>query len=229
MIKVFFVHWFWVRKDARGMFLQIEEYLKHIFTDIQFEYTELNHICDNGVDTKVLAFSEQAWLLDEKLALNHKENYNIIIAHSQGCVISSLLKNIENISFGIFLAPPSENDFSVLLERMWKRSGSYIDVLWKSILRRSDGSLSFIPAEYFSERSQVDYEYMYAYFTNNISSYLIQAKDDEIIQNENISKSWYKETFLIWWNHNFDDTLENRKYLLKLIWIIMKENYLWKY
>jgi len=228
MITIYFVHGFWVQKDSRGMFPEIEKYLKNIFSDIQFEYTELNHICENGTDTKVLAFSQQAWILDEKLERSKEANFNIIIAHSQGCVISSLLINRKNISLGIFLAPPSENDFSALLERMGKRPGSFIDVLWESILRRSDGSMSYIPAEYFSERSWIDYEEMYTYFRKNIPSYLIQAKDDEIIQSDNISKLWYKETFLIWWNHNFDDTLQNRNYLLEIIWNIMKENYLWK-
>lgn len=226
--KVFFVHGFWVQKDSRGMFPQIEESLRNIFPNIQFEYTELNHICENGKDTKVLPFSEQKKLLEEKIKFAEKDDFNVIIAHSQGCVISSLLQNIEHLSLWIFLTPPSESDFSILIERMWQRQGSFIDVTQESVLRRSDGSLSYIPSEYFLERSKLNYEELYKHFQEKIPSYLIQAQDDEIIHNANISKIWFKETFLIWWNHNFDDTSESRKFLLETLSNIIKANYWWK-
>ena len=74
------------------------QHLRNIFPNIQFEYTELNHICENGKDTKVLPFSEQKKLLEEKIKFAEKDDLNVIIAHSQGCVISSLLQNIEHLS-----------------------------------------------------------------------------------------------------------------------------------
>lgn len=229
MINIFFVHGFWVQKDSRGMFPQIEEYLKDIFSDIRFEYTELNNTHENRRDTIVLPFSHQHKLLQEKVYQAKKQDINIIIAHSQWCVISSLLKDISALSFGIFLAPPSESDFSALLKRMSERPWSFIDTEKESALRRSDGTYSYIPKEYFQEREKLNYNQLYTDFCEKVPTYLIQAQNDEIIDTSKIEDNVFKQSFLIWWNHNFDDTQQNREFLLETLWNIIKENYTWKF
>lgn len=205
MKRIFFVHGFGVRKDARGMFPEIENFLQEKNSDLCCFYTDLNNFSNNGKDTFLLPLGAQLKNLESTLKENFDcKDQNVLIAHSQWCVVSSLLKWY-HFNKVIFLAPPSNNDFDKLLDNMKKRPGAQINLDWESIFPRSDGSKTYIPKEYWDERKKLNYLSLYNEFSNQQKVTIIQAIQDELIDNTHLQKeNIYADIFSIDGNHNFD-------------------------
>lgn len=218
--NIFFVHGFWVRKDARWMFTDIENYFSQKDWDYNFFYTDLNDFSEDGRDTFLKSLSEQAEILKETLDKSYKNTEeNIIIAHSQWCVVASLLQDF-NFSKIIFLAPPTNNDLNKTIANFEKRPWTVINKTWTSTLIRSDGNKTFVTAEYWTERKQLDYQELYKKFSQKHSIYVIFAAQDEIIANNTLDNLQSFDISSIDWNHNFE--WMSRKYLVEILHKILK-------
>lgn len=102
---IVFSHGFGVKRDSRGMFNEIGDFLKSKSLIIRFDYNDINK-AENLVT--VLPYSDQAKILKKVLRFVKDEfqpkEINII-SHSMGCLVTGILspRNIEKI---ILLSPP---------------------------------------------------------------------------------------------------------------------------
>lgn len=201
------------------MFTDIESYLLEQSEEYNFFYTDLNDFCEDGKDTFLKPLSEQAEILGRVIKDNMSNlNENIIIAHSQWCIVTALLKP-DNISKIVFLAPPTNNDIDKTIKNFETRPGTDINKQGVSILMRSDGNKTFVPAKYWKERQQYHYENLYRDLKDTSRVSVIFAAQDELIKNDALeSIKWY-EIQTIDGNHNFDG--ESRKTLVKYIWKLL--------
>src|SRR3989338_6568307 len=147
---VIFSHGFGVRKDDRGLFSDITGALAQV-KSILFDYNEVDEQTGN---LTVRSFSEQAKrlheVIDEQRRMNPEAVINLI-CHSQVCYVVALA-NPSHIRKTIFLAPPIELGIERTLERYRKHPKAVIDLNGIDRLPRTDGSTTFVPAEYWRER-----------------------------------------------------------------------------
>lgn len=189
MQKIIFVHGFGVKKDARGIFTDIQKSFAEDknFENIKFIFTDLNIIQKNG-DLILNTLENQAEIM-QKVYDREKENSEIyIVAHSQGCVVATLC-NLESLKKTFFLAPPTNNDLQKSIDRMKQRSGTIINLETDSIVERADGSKTIIPASYWKSREKLFYLDCYKNFSEKVGKEnleIILAKQDEIVSNDKI-------------------------------------------
>ncbi len=207
--KIIFVHGFGVKKDARGIFTDIEKSFLNDgnFKNVECIFTDLNIILENG-DLFLNPIEMQISIL-QKVYEQEKENSEIyIIAHSQGCVITSLC-DFQNLQKVFFLAPPTNNDLDKTIERMKKRPGTIINLDSESIVVRADGSKTIIPASYWQSRKKINYLDCYKNFSEKIGKdklKIILANQDEIVENGEITileLEKFGEIIKVEGDHNF--------------------------
>ncbi len=208
--KVIFIHGFGVKKDARGIFTDIQKNFSEDenFKDIKFIFTDLNMIHENG-DLFLNPLDTQAEII-QKVYDSEKENSEItLICHSQGCVVASLMK-LDNVKKIFLLAPPTNNDLQRSIDRMRKRPGTIINLEDESVVVRSDGSKTSIPASYWENRKDLVYLNCYNSFSKNFKKEnikIILANQDEIVANDAVdSLEKIGEVFKIDGDHNFTKT-----------------------
>jgi surfactin synthase thioesterase subunit len=230
--KIIFIHGFGVSKFSRGIFTDIEKYYSG--GEHQFIYTDLNKVEyeDNKENITIKTPAEQALIIESVISdlkqqelIEQEKDKNInfkytFICHSMGCVVVTFLNKIlipKNSKF-IFLAPPTSNNLQKSIERYTVNPKNIIDLEKISILYRKDGSMTFIPKEFWKAREDLDYIKKYSEFAKFIEENssgkieIITAKQDEIIENslETLEqlKNFAKVTEING-NHNFDNEREN--------------------
>lgn len=188
-LKIIFIHGFGVSKFSRGIFTDIEKYSPPNLggEQAEFIYTDLNLVenIDGKENITIKTPQEQAKIIEEvvenlkqkeieeqKINSNLKYKY-IFICHSLGCVIATLLnKNkIPNNSKFIFLAPPTANDLEKTFDRYRINPINILDLNGISKLHRRDGSITFIPKEFWQARENLDYVESY----RRLAKYLEQT------------------------------------------------------
>lgn len=217
--KIIFVHGMGVRKDARGIFTDIQKsFLEdERFKDIECIFTDLNYVNPDG-NLVLNPLDVQAEIIKEVYE-REKENSQItIIAHSQGCVVASLC-DFQNLSKIFFLAPPTNNDLQRSIDRMKARPGTMVNLEGESIMARSDGSKTIIPKEYWQNRKDLNYLDCYRKLVRHLASTkleIIFAAQDEIIQDYKIEEfQKLGEVVLVDGDHNFTDTREKLVEVIK--------------
>jgi esterase/lipase len=209
--KIFFIHGFGVRKDARGMFTDIANALP----DFECILTDLNIVDENG-NTHLNPLGTQANIIREVFEKSGGDEI-YIIAHSQGCVVAALA-DLPNIKKVFLLAPPTNNDLDKTLNNFRKRLGTEIDLEGQSTLMRADGSKTFVPKEYWEERVKINYLEEYKKLSEKNNLIIILASEDEVVDNS--SKEDLKILGVVdevVANHNFEGSAR-----LKLVETIQK-------
>lgn len=146
---IIYSHGFGVRKDDRGTFTDIAAAMPEA-RSVMFEYNEIDEV--NGTLT-VRPFSEQTAMLREVYTRERTAAPDAaidIVAHSQGCVIAALAV-LPNVRKAILLTPPTAGGEDIL-RRYKDNPKAHIDLAGMSTLKRSDGSTTLVPAQYFAER-----------------------------------------------------------------------------
>lgn len=210
---VIYSHGFGVKKDDRGLLTDIADYLKNV-ESVLFDYNEID---EEKNQLTVKAFSGQVRILKKNIAdarTNNPDATVDIICHSQGSVIVALAKP-EGIRKIIFIAPPFGVGIEKMMRRFNSRPGTEIDMKGISKITRSDGSLTFVPAQYFTERVDVNPVELYKNLSELTELIVINANQDEVLDENNISELGKAEIINIDGNHGFRG--DNRKNLLKII------------
>jgi hypothetical protein len=187
------------------------------FTDVECIYTDLNVIDESTGNIYLNSLETQKEVLLKVIGENDNSEI-ILVCHSQGCVVASLLSTF-NLAKVFFLAPPTENDIEKSIERFKKKFGTIIDVEGESVLIRSDNSKTIVPKEYWETRKNLIYLEIYKNFSEKIGKEkleIIIAKDDEVVANENIeSLKKIGNVEIINGNHNFDGEREVLSEIIK--------------
>lgn len=214
---IIFSHGFGVKRDSRGMFTDIGNQLKNQYLLIKFDYVDID---DENNSTTVFPFSIQVKIL-KKIISFVKDKFSPteinIIAHSMGCLITGLLdpKDIKKI---ILLAPPADSSYIRMKEYFTRRKGTVINELGRSKIERSDGTWTYIDADFWPEVKSIDPKKLYINLARNSNVTIIRTTNDKLINKQifshirNILGITYYE---IETNHNFEE--EGRNKLLRII------------
>lgn len=173
---VIFVHGFGVRWDSRGMFTDIKLSLPADWGSVLFDFYKVD-----GKDVYIQSIKDQISRLSSVLEGILKDNPAAtihLIAHSKGCIITSLA--IPDVGGKvIFLAPPE--NFGTKMEDYFRRyPGSKSDD-HEIIIPRKDGTITHIPVEFFVEAAQIQAELEMNKYASNREINLVQTTEDEVI------------------------------------------------
>jgi isopentenyldiphosphate isomerase len=211
---IIFSHGFGVRKDGRGLLTDIADEFSGA-QSILFDYNQISEI-ENTITVRLL--SEQVKILNEVIEKARTENPEAtidIIGHSQGCLVVALAKPSE-IHRIVFIAPSLNKDIEHIVDIFKERPGTEINLSGMSKLARNDGTITAVPAGFWTEIKQFDPIPLYNELSNKTDLVIINAKQDEILDNKNIQRLDKKIKIIeINGNHNFSG--EDRKILIDKI------------
>jgi pimeloyl-ACP methyl ester carboxylesterase len=176
---VIFSHGFGVDKTSRGLFTDLVPALGEI-EPIMIDYNEYDEAGNNVVQL----FSAQSSKLSQAISQAREQNPDAIIdliCHSQGCIVAGLA-HPDKIRRIVLLAPLDQ----IVTPERWKRTfgarpGTILSETGTSRLERSDGSFTYLPAEYFREASEVSPLALYESLGKCAKVLLVRAGADEII------------------------------------------------
>lgn len=210
---IIFSHGFGVKKDDMGLFTDIADSLK----DIKSVLIDYNDIDEEKNQVTVKPFSLQAETLKKTLDDIKTSNPDAvvdIICHSQGAIIVAVAKpaGIRRI---IFISPPIDLNIDRMISRFESRPGTKINMQGISKVSRSDGSATIIPSEYWAEREKIWPIELYNQLAKISELIIINAKQDDVLDNNDFSSLDNTEVIKLDGDHNFSG--DNRKKLLELI------------
>lgn len=211
-----FVHGFGVRWDSRGMFTDIGQSLPDKWGSVMFDFYKIE-----SKDVFVTSINEQVQRLSEvleQLKFNYPDLKVHLLAHSQGCMITALLKP-EIIGKVIFLAPPEKiakkpksQSESVFKERKVKKTESGLEIT------RRDGAKFFIPKLFTEQTLGVGLQKIILEFSKIQFINILSATQDESLGTVKFSllrDSKNIELTTIDGDHNF--TAQSRLELVKYV------------
>lgn len=211
-----FVHGFGVRWDSRGMFTDIEQSLPKSWGKVLFDLYKID-----SKDVFVTSINEQVQRLSEvlgQLKFNYPDLKVHLLAHSQGCMITALLK--PKISGKvILLAPPekiSQNpkpqSESIFKNRKIKKIKDGLEVT------RRNGSKLFIPKLFTEQTLGTDLQKLILVYSKIQFINILSASQDESLGAVRFSilrSSKNIELTTIGGDHNF--TSQSRAELIKYV------------
>jgi hypothetical protein len=211
-----FVHGFGVRWDSRGMFTDIEQSLPKSWGKVLFDLYKID-----SKDVFVTSINEQVQRLSEvlgQLKFNYPDLKVHLLAHSQGCMITALLK--PKISGKvILLAPPekiSQNpkpqSESIFKDRKIKKIKDGLEVT------RRNGSKLFIPKLFTEQTLGTDLQRLIIEYSKIQFINILSASQDEslgAVRFSMLRSSKNIELTTIDGDHNF--TARSRAELIKYV------------
>ncbi|KKQ95145.1 MAG: hypothetical protein UT66_C0054G0005 [candidate division CPR2 bacterium GW2011_GWC1_39_9] len=213
---ILFSHGFGVMKDARGLFSFLASMLESRgFVTKQFNYNKFD---ENSKELFAVPFSVQAAILQkqiDEIAKDERYKSIIIIGHSQGSLIPTLCRNLDKIEKVIGISPFFQTDIEDLQKRYTDLADNQLDFYNITRRRRSDGSVTVIPPEYWAERFKTDVVTLYNNLANQTELTLIYAINDEVMDFNNLRL--IKNTRIINLDGNHDFTNQYREDLYKTI------------
>lgn len=179
---VLFSHGFGIRKENLGLFTYIRENLEdHGFTTELFDYYKYN---EQTKEIFTIPFSEQATILEQKIQYVHNQYPHqkiAIVAHSQGCIIPALCRDIAPVSAMIGLSPFFLTDQKKVYERYAARAKSVTDFTSESKRAHSDGTTTVIYPSYWTERFSVDMYLRFNLLAQKLPLTLVYGTKDSVM------------------------------------------------
>jgi hypothetical protein len=214
---IIFSHGFGVKRDSHGMFVELGNILKDNYLVVRFDYVIVN---EQENWTKVLPFSAQVNMLKkvyEWLNNNFAIRETSIISHSMGCVVSGLAK-INGVSKNLLLAGPPLPPYARLKKYFSQRPETNINESGTSKLKRSDGSITYVPKAFWVELKSLNPFRNYKNLAETSEVTFVRASQDQVITDTDYSELENAENIAvikIRGNHDFEN--EARKDLRKII------------
>lgn len=177
-----------------------------------------NRFDDKTKELFALPFSEQAKVLQKEidnLAKDERIKNIIILGHSQGSFIPTLCTDLSKVSKVIGASPFFQTNIKDLEKRYTKLSGNELDFDNITRRRRTDGSITVIPPEYWVERFKTDVVTLYNSLAKDTQLTLIYATNDSVMDFTNLRG--IKNTRIINIDGDHDFSNEYREDLLKTI------------
>ena len=208
MKYLLFSHGFGVRKDSNGMFNDIARAFPS-YKPVLFDYnkhdrkTNLTTVCSYRKQSKVL----KRRLLNIKRSDPRAEI--TIIAHSQGAIVAGLCKT--KTTKAILLAPPS----TVSAKRSKLRPNRKVRKNGSVMIFKKDGSRILLTTSFMLGLKLTNPIKIYEKIALRVPTVIIAAKQDEMVNNDNLHKVRSAEVYEIDGDHNF--TGENRKGLIETL------------
>jgi hypothetical protein len=212
---VIFSHGFGVEKDALGLFTEIAERLKaHSIESVMFDYNDIDR---SKKEVTVKSFGDQTKILQsiiDNVVVENKHAIIDIIGHSQGSVMVAKA-NLHGIRQVISISPFFHTDIQEVMERHKKFPTSEINFNGISRRVRSDGTVSIVPKEYWSERFATNIYDLYNNLALSVKLTIINAGEDQIMKDPNLLKIFNAFIINVHGNHDFKG--EDRVNLIKVV------------
>lgn len=188
---IILVHGFGVKRDSRGMFLEIENEFLNQFLCVRGDFTEINEDHSRAIPITI-----QTQYL-QKIVQYIEETYSIkrfiFVGHSQGCIVVANAHPTK--SKVILLAPPVNSPAERFAQTPgWKRPGSVINEEGESKLIRSDGSITIVPSEFWKDFQSLDVDKLYKELNQNNTLIVIFAGSDQVLGVEKAPEGIEHET-----------------------------------
>ena len=201
---ILFSHGFGVMKDARGLFSFLASMLESRgFVTKQFNYNKFD---GDSKELFAVPFSDQASILQKHInELVRDERYKsiIIIGHSQGSLIPTLCQNSDKVEKEIGASPFFQTKIEDLQKRYTALADNQLDFYNITRRRRSDGSVTVIPPEYWAERFTTDVVSLYNNLAKKTELTLIYAINDEVMDFNNLRLIKNSRIINLDGNHDF--------------------------
>ncbi len=212
---IIYIHGFGMKKDDRGLLTDIA----FVFPESTNVLTDMNTIDEENKTLTVEPITKQVQTINEVLnhvRVDYPDAHIDIVAHSQGSVIASLMKDIPQTTKIIFLAPSFDFNRERTAKAFTGREGTVLDFEGTSTFIRRDGSTTYVPKEYWTDRDQYNPVELFSTLSEKNKIHIILAEGDDLVRNsavrefQNNSNIEYET---LPGNHNFDH--EARVELLK--------------
>jgi hypothetical protein len=182
---IIYSHGWGVRKDDKGLLTSIAAALPEA-ESILFDY---NTVDDVNNTLTVPPLSQQAVKLNKVIKDTRDANPNAVIdliCHSQGAVVAALAQPLI-IRKTIFLAPPVDMAIERSLERYKSNPEAEINLLGISKLPSLGGYIRIVPAEYWTERINMNVFDLYNKYGRTRDLLILSANQDQILGKVNLS------------------------------------------
>ena len=211
---VVYSHGFGVRKDDRGLFTDIAQYLPNAH-HFMFDY---NKIDEQNNTLLACPLDKQAEKLNDRIA-NIQRVYPgaaiDIIAHSQGCVAAAIAKP-SGVRKVIFLAPPAQFLGLEKREIYAMRPDTATEKDGTLRMPRRDGSTTIIRDDYWQSREGVMPIELYNQLAKLTNLTIITATNDEVLTNTDFT-GLSNQVSLTRQSANHDFTGDDRQVLIETI------------
>lgn len=178
---VIFSHGFGLRKDNRGLFNILSKEIENL--GIKTYCFDYNRYDSRTKKLYTISFSEQAKKLQkviDEVSEKYPKSKIIIVGQSQGSFIPALC-NVKKVSKIIGMSPFFHTDMKDILRRYTKSEENVLNFSGISTRKRSDGSTTIIPKEYWKERFETDVITLYNNLAQKTDLVLISPLQDEIM------------------------------------------------
>lgn len=165
------------RYDGANLFGDIAEKLS--------EYTvvlaELHDISQDGLTVNPL--SRQIVRFNKLLSDYSRADKPVgLVGHSMGCLVIS--KSAADGNLAVFLAPAVRDITKTLRTNLLGRQGTTEDADGTMHAKRSDGSTSIVPPEFWREASELNIAEVYTKATTTLAIDILIAEEDELLKAE---------------------------------------------
>ncbi len=208
MKYLLFSHGFGVRKDSNGMFSDIARAFPD-YKPVMFDYNK--HDSKSNLTT-VYSYRKQAKILKNKITNIYRKDPGAIItvvAHSQGAIVAALCN--QDTAKAILLAPPS----TVSAKRSKLRPNRKVRSNGSVMIFKKDGSRILLTTSFMLGLKLTNPIKIYEKLALREPTVIIAAKQDEMVNNDNLHKVRSAGVYEIDGDHNF--TGENRKGLIETL------------
>ncbi len=179
---VILVHGFGVKRDSRGIFVDIESSLSDRFLVVRGDFS---HVSEKK--SKAIPFSAQVdrlRVITELVQTQYKITNFVYIGHSQGCIVIG--KALPINSQILLLAPPVTSPFAEFIKtKGWKNSGSCLDLHGLSRLVRSDLTIE-VESDFWQEFENINAISLYRELAKHNSVNVIFAGMDQVLGEQEI-------------------------------------------
>lgn len=214
---IIFSHGFGMKRDSKGLFIQIGDLLKQNYLVVRFDYCKM--LSEENA-TLTYSFSQQAKML-RKVVSHIKSKFKIydvnLISHSMGCLVTGIT-DLENLNKVILMCSPPSKQFRSMQTYFKHKPGTIFDLEGVSKVKRSDGSWTFIHPSFWNDIKIIDPVKLIREISKKSETYFIRALQDDVIRDESYKEisSIKNVNFLeLPGDHNFKG--KDRKQLLKWV------------
>lgn len=187
---VLFSHGMGVLQDNRGLFTYLSERIHQRYPSIKCHFFDYNDIDIANKLVHVKPFSDQAKILQEHIDEIVQANTKAmlyIVCQSQGCLIPAIC-DVYRVHKVIGISPFFHTSKEEIISRYTKSRENVLNFEGITKRKRSDGTTTIIPANYWTERFNTNVEKLYNSLALETKLTLICALQDDIMDITNLSK-----------------------------------------
>jgi pimeloyl-ACP methyl ester carboxylesterase len=211
---ILFSHGFGIRKDNLGLFTFLAGRLHNLgFATVQFDYYKIK-----GQETITISYSKQAKILSAQIQQIRETDANkkiIIIAQSQGCLIPAMT-DLPGVVKVIAISPFLITDKETVYKKYAAKTGGVTELTGISWRLHTDGTITVIPPEYWTERFRLDQYACYNDLGAKVPLTLIYGSQDPVMSAIDVKRIRHAKLISCNADHDFTGS-ENRAELWQII------------